>query len=423
MTRKILLKLSFLFIITISLSCSKNEDLKKLSSAEITNYLLVNEQLPVKILSNALEVPENVIIGINLGLIKLNENGEEKLDDILEGYLEDGKVDFIGDNVEKKWSNFSKSDWIERETTKISMIKLNEIKENEFKNNKIIQNKLNLFIPYYIEKQTDELSSNQFSFFSRGFWKNMGQIAWMHVKSISEKISRRDLNYLKPDFKDELQLKWQTNFNLYFSPKKAKLEMDKILSNYQNLINIKYKYFSTLTKKEFNQNPGISLNFKKLNKSVVIDVKPIIAQFNLIMLDNFGQLFIELLTGLLIATILNFFLRRITKDEDEKRSHIISTFFKTGLSPFHFLISSTAFLGNIVTSNQAREKYKSASSIINKIIGFLLIVFSFWYISRKQNKIETEINGDFKTNFSSHFDKTSFQVLENLNLNTELLFI
>lgn len=423
MTRKILFRLSLLFTMFIFISCSKNEEQKKVSSAEMTTYLLVNEQVPVKILSNALEVPEDIIIEVNLGLIRLNENGEEKFNAILEEYLKDGKDDFIKDNDEKKWDNFSKSDWIKGGATKISMVKLSEIKKLEFKNNEIIQNKLNLFIPNYIEKQTDELSKNEFSFFSKGFWNNMGQIAWMHVKSFPEKISHRDINYLKPDFKEELQLKWQNKFNLYFSPEKVKLEMDKILSNYQNLVATKYKYLSNLTKKEFNRNPNISLNLKKLNKSTFIDVKPIVAQFNLIMLDNFGQLFIELLTGLLIATILNFFLRRISKDEDEKRNHIVLTFFKTSLSPFQVLLSGTALLGNIVTSNQAREKYKSTSSIINKIIGFLLILFSFWYISRKQSDIEKEINGDFKSNFSSLFDKTSFQVLDNLNLNSELFFI
>lgn len=423
MTRKILTTLSFLFIFIISISCSKNEHVKKLSPREITNILLVNEQLPIKTLSNALEFPENVIIGVNLGLIKLNQDGEEKLNHILEEYFQDGKDDFIEDNSNNKWSEFIKSDWIESETTKISISKLNEIKEYEFKNNEVIQNKLNLFIPSYIEKQTEELSRNQFSFFSRGFWKNMGQISWMHVKSISEKISKRDINYLKPNFKKELQLEWQTKFKLYFSPKKAKLEMNKILSNYQNLIAIKYKYFSNLSKKEFEQNSIMSLNFQKLNNSTLIDIKPIIAQFNLIMLDNFGQLFIELFTGLLIATIVNFFLRRITKDEDEKRNNILLTFFSTGLSPFQALIGGTAFLSYIVTGNQARERYRSTGSTINLIIGVLLIAFSFWYISKKQNKIEKQINSDFKTNFTSNFDRTSFEVLDSLNLNSELFFI
>lgn len=423
MTRKILFKLSILFILAISASCSKNEDMKKLSAAEITNYLLVNEQVPIKILSNALEVPENIIIGINLNLIKLNENGEEKLNDILENYSKDGRDEFIEDNYEKKLSNFVKNEWIENESRIISISKLNEIKEHEFRNNEVIQNKLDLFIPSYIEKQTEELSGNQFSFLSIGFWKNMGQISLMHLKSISEKISRRDIKYLKSDFTKELQLEWQNKFKLYFSPKKAKLEMDKILSNYQNLVALKYKYISNFNRKEAGQNSAISLTFKKLNNSPFINVSPIITQFNLIMLDNFGELFFELLTGLLIGTILNFILRRITKEEDEKRNHIIITFFKTGVSPLQALVGGVAFLGNIVTSNQARERYRSIDSTLNIIIGFLLIAFSYWYISSKQNKIEKEINSDFKTNFSLYFDKSSFQILDNLNLNTELFFI
>ena len=402
-------------------SCSSKEE-KNYSPQEITNNLLVDEQLPIKTLSNALEWPEEIILGVDIGLIELNEEGKERLKDVFEDYTDDGKDDFIKDNNEKEWSDFVKGDWIKSETTKISVSKLNEIKKTEFKNNAIIQNKLNHFIPSYIERQTKELSSYQFSFFSIEFWKNLGQISWMHIKSTSSKISKRDIYYLEPNFIKDLQLVWQNKFNFYFSPNTAKVEMEKVLSNYQNLILIKHKYFSILSKKKIEQNSIPNLKFQKTISNSVIDIKPIISQFNLTMIDNFGLLFIELITALLIATIVNFILRRITKSENENRTHILVTFFSTGFSPLQALIGSAAFIGNIVVSNQASAKSKSTGAIINIIIGVLLMVFSYIYISKTQNKIEEEINNNFKTNFSSYFNKSSFQLLDDLNLNTELFF-
>jgi hypothetical protein len=423
MTKKIHSNLLLLLVIIISFSCSKDEDIKKLSPSEITNILLVSEQLPLQNLSNAIEWPEDVILGVDLGLIELNENGIDKLTDIYEDYSEDGKDDFIKDSNEKKGSEFIKSDWIKSESKNITNSKLNDIKEREFNNNEIIQNKLDNYIPFYINKQTEEISRYQFSFFSKGFWGNLGQISWMHIKSVTNKIAKRDIHYLNPNFINDLQLEWQNKFNIYFSPNTAKLELQKVLSNYQNLMQIKYNYLSKLNNKKLEQNSIPSLNFKNLNNNSVIDIKPIVSQFNLIMLDNLGQLFFELIAALLIATIVNFFLRRITRDEDEKRNHIVVTFFKTGFSPFKFLIGGAAYIGNVIISNQARDKYRSTGSNINMIIGVLLLAFSFWYVSKKQNTIEDQINDNFKTNFSSYFDRDSIQVVDNLNLNSELFFL
>ena len=142
MKKKIFCKLSFLPVLIILISCSKNEDIKRMSSDEITNFILVNEQLPIKTLSNALEWPEEVIIGVDLGLIKLNENGEERLNDIFEDYSENGKDNFIKDNNKKEWSAFIEADWINSVAKKISKSKLDSIKKLEFKNNAIIQDKL-----------------------------------------------------------------------------------------------------------------------------------------------------------------------------------------------------------------------------------------------------------------------------------------
>lgn len=423
MRKKISYRLSFLLVIIISVSCSKNEEIKRMSTDEITNFLLVNEQLPIKTLSNALEWPEEIITGVDLGLIKLNEDGEERLNDIFEDYSANGKNDFIKNNSKKEWSGFIKANWIKSVTTEISKSKLNDIKKREFKNNSIIQNKLNNFIPNYIEKQTKELSRYQFSFFSIRFWKNLSQISWMHIKSTFSKISKRDISYLKPNYIKQLQLEWQNKFNLYFSPNTTKIEMEKLLSNYQNLIVINHKYLSKLSKIKCEQNSIYSLKIQNLKNNSVIDVNPIVTQFNLTMIDNFGLLFIELFIGLVIATIINFFIQKITKEQNEKSNNIIKTFFSTGTSPFKVLIGGAAYLGNMFVSNRERRKYESTQTIINRVIGVMLIVFSFWFISKKQNKIEEEINDEFKTNFSSYFDKTSIQVLDNLNFNSELFFI
>lgn len=98
------------------------------------------------------------------------------------------------------------------------------------------------------------------------------------------------------------------------------------------------------------------------------------------------------------------------------------TFFHTGTSPLKVIFGSALFLGKIISSNTEREKVQSVGSITNTIIGIILLAFSFWYVSKKQHKIEKEINNNFKTDFTSSFDKTSIQVLDDLNLNTELFF-
>jgi hypothetical protein len=421
MSKKILFNLLLLALI-ISFSCSKNEDIKKLSSTEITNFLLVNEQLPIKTLSNALQWPEDIILGVDLGLIKLNEDGEEKLNEILEDYSEDGKDYFIKDNNEKEWSEFVKGNWIKSEAKKISISKLNEIKVREFKNNAIIQNKLNSFIPSYIERQTEELSRYQFNFFSKGFWKNLGQISWMHIRSTSGKISNRDVNYLKSNYVNELEVEWQSKFYLYFSAETAKTERGNILSIYQNLNIIKYKYLSKLNNKKFEPNSFIPNSHNNITHKSKINIRPIINQFNLTMIDNFGQLFIDLFIGLLISTLVNYVIMRITNEGDIISRNIVVTFFNTGISPFKFVIGTAAYLGNIIVTNNMTARIQSIKSILNKIIGLILIVLSYWLISKKQNEIEKEINNNFKTDFTSSFDKTSIQVLDDLNLNTELFF-
>lgn len=410
------------FIFLILTSCSNNEE-KNYTQQEITNNLLVNKQLPISILSNALEWPEEIILGVDLGLIELNEDGKDRLKNILEEYSDDGNDDFIKDNSKKNWSDFVKNNWIKSETTKISILKLNEIKELEFKNNEIIQNKLNHFIPFYIERQTEELSRYQFSFFSKGFWKNLAQISWMHIRSVSGKISNKDVNYLKSNYIKELQLEWQSKFNLYFSPKTAKTEMGNIVSIYQNLNIIKYKYLSKLSNTKFKLNSFTPYNQYKINNNSKIDIQPIVKQFNLTIIDNFGFLFIELLIGLLISTLVNFGINRIIKQEDEIRQNIIMTFFKTGVSPFKVVLGSTAYLGNIFFSYKKKNKIQSLGSTINTVIGVILLVFSFWFISKKQNKLENEIDANFESNFTSYFDNSSINVLDDLNLNTELFFI
>lgn len=418
---KFLFRFHLLLLSITFLSCSRKEE-KKYSSQEITNILLVNEQLPIKNLSNALKWPNEIILGVNLGLIQLNEEGEEKLKEVFENYFEDGIDDFIKENNQKKRSDFVKGDWIKSETKKISNSKLNEIKKHEFSNNVIIQNKLNSYIPYYIERQTEELSNYQFSFLSKGFWKNLVQISWMHIKSTPGKISNIDINYLKSNYIKQLEVEWQSKFNLYFSPKTAKIEMAKILSNYQNLNINKYKYLSKLSNTNFELNSFVPHNLDYTNKNSKINITPIINQFNLTIIDNLGQLFIDLFICLLISTFVNFAIRRISKNEENTRQNILVTFFNTGTSPFRVILGSAAYLGNIFVSNKKKAKIRSAGSTINIIIGLILLALSIWFVSKKQNEIEKEINNNFKTDFISSFDKSSIQILDDLNLNTQLFF-
>ena len=421
MSKSLSVFLSAILFVFIS-SCSSNEE-KNNSPDEITNFLLVSEQLPIKTLSNALEWPEEIILGIELDLIELNEEGKERLDDIFEEYSDEVKDDFINDYKEKKWKKFVKSDWIKSETTKISKTKINLIKEHEFKNNQIIQNKLNNCIPYYIKKQTEDLSSYELSFFSKNFWMNLGQISWMHVRSTYGKISNKDVSYLKPNYKQELQIKWQRKFKEYFSTKSATTEIGNILYNYQKFNTVKYNFLTKLINKRLELNSFINDERYIIKNNLEIDIKPIISHFNLTMIDNFGLLFTELLIGLLILTFVNFLIRRISKKEYETRQNILVTFFNTGVSPFKVVLGSTAFLGNVFFSNKKKSRIQSRGSTINSIIGLILLIFSICFISKEQIKLENEINANFESNFSSYFDYPSINVLDDLNLNTELFFI
>jgi hypothetical protein len=430
MTKKILSRLCFLLVLIISVSCSKKEEIKKLSSTEITNFLLVNEQLPVKTLSNALEWPEDIILGVDLGLIELNEDGAERLNDIFEDYSEDGKDEFIKDYHEKKWSEFVKNDWIKSETTKISILKLNEIKKHEFKNNAIIQNKLNDFVPSYIKRQTEELSSYQLSFFSKGFWINLGQISWMQIKSTFwGKFTNRNLYYMDPKYKIEFQQKWEEIYKSYFNVKDVENEINNIAKNYQFLIHIKQHYLVNLKSKRQIKSDVVHLPQLKLPTTKNIDIKPIISKFNLTIVDDFGFIFLDILFGILIATIVNYFFRKILLDQVSmyrEREHAITTFVKTGFSPLKAIIGTGLFVGNLLMSIDSIEKTearsKSISSKINSVIGFILLIVSLYFFSSKKTYIENEISQNIKIIFSSSIDNTSIMILDDLNLNTELFY-
>lgn len=410
--------LIFLVFIT---SCSSKEE-TNYSPQEIVNHLLVNELLPIEIISNASEWPENVILGINFGLMELNEDGEDRIKDIFHEYMDGEKVDFIEEYSVKESIEFNKKNWIKSEVTYITRIKLNEIKLQEFKNNEIIQNKLNDYIPVYIKAQTEELTRYQFSFFSFGFWKSLRQIAWMHVKSIWGKIYNFDINFIKLNLINDLQDDWQKKFSIYFSPDPAKVELEKMMYNYKNLLSLKEKYFAKLSKQEIDLNSIVPVNFQNSSNNPVIDVKPIINQLNLTIIDNFGLLFLELLIGLFVATFVNHLLKVIATDNDEQKAYILSTLAVTGISPATAIISIGASIVNSMKINARMDDAKTAGSIINTIIGVILIIFSFWFISKKQNVIENEINDNFETNFLLYFNETSIQVLDELNFNTELFF-
>ncbi|RKS93849.1 hypothetical protein BC952_1699 [Flavobacterium limicola] len=431
MTKKILPSLSLLVLLITSFSCSKNEKKKETAPSETTSFLLVNEQLPIKTLSNALEWPEEVILGVDLGLIKLNEDGEERLKDIFEDYSQDGKDDFIKDNNQKKRSDFVKGDWIKSETKKISNLKLNDIKKHEFNNNEIIQNKLKSYIPYYIERQTEELSSYQFSFFSKGFWKNLGQISWIHTKSTFwGKFSNWDISYIKPVYKKDLQQKWEGIYNSYFSIKKAENEIKNIAKNYQALLVLKHDYIAKLEKIKTDRSQDISLNQFKFKPKNNINIEPIISQFNLTLVDNFGLWFFEILLGLFtFALVRHILIKLFYADELRAHEERVVFFFDlihTAKSPITAGLSIVGALGSyLFYEKRDNEIYDESGNIAKNLktfLGVVLLAVSIWYFPKKQIKLENEINTNLEANFSSHFDKTSIMILDDLNLNTELFF-
>ncbi len=431
MSKKILFSLLSLALL-ISYSCSKNSESKELSAIEITNFLLVNEQVPIKTLSNALEWPADVILSVDLGLMELNEDGEERLKDFFSNYSEDGREAFIQNNSKKEWNEFVKGDWIKSETKKISESQLTKLKIREFKNNEIIQNKLNSYIPFYIKKQTEELSHYQFSFFSKGFWKNLGQISWIHTKSTFwGKFSNWDISYIKPVYKKDLQQKWEGIFNSYFSIKNAEKEIKNIAKNYQALLVLKHEQITKLKKLKSDNPQSVFLNQFKFRQENNIRIEPIISQFNLTLLDNFGLWFFEIFLGLFsFALVRHVLIKLFYADElraHEKRVVFFYDLLHTAKSPIIAGFSVVGALGSyLFYEKRDNEIYDEAGSIAKNLktfLGVVLLAVSIWYFPKKQLKLENEINTNLETNFSSYFDKTSFMIADDLNLNTELFFL
>ncbi len=430
MSKKILFSL-LLLVLIVSFSCSKNEDTKKLSTTEITSFLLVNEQLPIKTLSNALEWPEEVILGLDLGLIKLNEDGEERLKDIFEDYLEDGKDNFIKDNNEKDWNEFVKGDWIKSETTKIYRSKLNEIKKHEFTNNEIIQNKLNNYVSYYVERQTEELSSDQFSFFSKGFWKNIGQISLMQIKSIFwGKISNWNLQHIDAEYKIELQKKWTGIYKSYFKINHIENDINDITLKYHNFVTLKHNYLAKISKIKNNNNKFVFFKPFIIKQKENIKIDPIINSFNLELISNLGTWILEILLGIIIFGFIKYLFINIIYSEEIKSYNETNNLFlnilTTPTSPLVGGLSILGLLGNELfnggTIKKINNQRKSITKNLKTFFGIILFAFSIWYFPKKQIIFESIIRTNLENNFKTQFNKDSFAIIDNLNLTTELFF-
>ncbi|WP_286971912.1 hypothetical protein [Flavobacterium sp. UBA4854] len=248
MTRKILYKLLLFFFLAFSVSCSKDKSFKNLSSKEITNYLLVNEQLPIKTLSNALDFPENIIIAINLGLIEINEEGEQKLRDIFQKFMDEGKNDFIKKYNKKKQSEFIKNDWVKKEIKSISKSKLNEIKEQDFKNNEIISSKIEGLKKSFVKDKTDDFLDNELSLLSKNYYVNMYKIFSIHILSVPQKIKNLSVSYLNQDGVDSFNNEWDNILSSYINDN----ELNKINQNYFNFIEFQKLKYKFLTGKNIN---------------------------------------------------------------------------------------------------------------------------------------------------------------------------
>ena len=420
MTKKILSRLSFLLVLIISVSCSKNEDIKKLSSTETTNFLLVNEQLPIKTLSNALEWPEDVILGVDLGLIDLNEDGKERLKDIFEDYSEDGKDDFINDNNKKEWSEFVKDDWIKSETKKISNSKLNGIRDREFKNNNIVQNNINSSFSKYFDRQFDSLIDTEFGLFSSRFWKNLGQLSFMHFKSIPDKFSNLSISYLDSTFKKELQNKWLLIIKSSFKSNELKEQPNITLKKYNSLTNLKHAYISKLYKtKNFEKNSSfldVTINTKQKG----LDVNLIISKLNLELIENFGQVFFDLLILLILGSIFNYLLIGL-------KGNLLVTLKDTILSPANFVafsLKSTvlSFLGNYSEYDKQKKQLEKRKKYANRFIGFLFLVFCFIYFPKKHTQIDNSIKANIIIPFEKQENIESINIIDDLNTNTEIFY-
>lgn len=375
MTKKILSRLSFLLVLIISVSCSKNEEIKKLSSTEITNFLLVNEQLPIKTLSNALEWPEDVILGVDLGLIELNADGKERLKDIFEDYSEDGKDDFIKDNNDKEWSEFAKGDWIKSETTKISKSKLNEIRDQEFKNNEVISNKIEHLKLSFVKVKTDEILDKELSLLSFNYYANMFKVFSLHVQCIPQKIKNLSISYLDEEGRNSFNKEWNNTLNSYINHK----ETDKINKNYIKFIEfqkIKYKFISG-KKTNLYVSP---LEIKLISKNTKDDA----------IVNYFSSNLLDYLIDFLLLPIVILFIPVI--------AIIYSIFFN---------------ISNFINIVAAAINFAKIASLITTV----LFVFLFMYVSYQiTNDIKSKINSSYKVATNNQ------NILEDLNLNTELFF-
>ncbi|MFH7002099.1 hypothetical protein [Flavobacterium bizetiae] len=376
MTRKILFKLLFLFFLAFFVSCSKDESFKNLSSKEITNYLLVNEQLPIKILSNALNVPENIIIAINLGLIEINEEGEQKLRDIFQKFMDEGKNDFMKKYNEKNQSEFIRNDWIKKEIKSISKSKLNEIKEIDFKNNKIISIKIEALKKSFVKDKTDDFLDNELSLLSKNYYVNMYKIFSIHILSVPQKIKNLSVSYLNQDGVDSFNNEWDNILSSYINDN----ELNKINQNYFNFIGFQKAKYKFLTGKNINLDihpVETKLLYKKTNDNAIV------TYFSSDLLDY-------LIDFLILPTIILFI-------------------------PVIVIIYSLFFnISNFISNVAGAINFSKVASPVSSI----LFVFFFMYVSYKiTNDIKNKINSTYEVNTN---DET---ILEELNLNTELFYI
>jgi hypothetical protein len=419
MSKKILFNLLLLALI-ISFSCSKNEEIKKLSSTEITNFLLVNEQLPIKTLSNALEWPESIIIGTDLGLVKLNSDGIEKLNDIYNEYKNEDNEDFIDDYQNNKWENFDQKKWVEKIDTKISKTQLLKIKDQELKNNSIAQNNINSSVTKYLDKQFNSLIDTEFGFLSIGFWKNLGQLSLMHFKSIPDKFSNLSVSYLDPKFKNELHNKWFLIIKRSFKTNDLKEQPKITLMKYNSLINLKHTYISKLYKiKNFEGNDSFFDDTIKV-KQMESDINLIISKLNLELTDNFGLMFFELLITLIIAFTFNYLLRGL-------KGNLITTLIQTIFSPVNFVAFSLkntilGLLGNYSEYDKKKKQLEKRKKYANRFVGFLFIPFSFIYFPIKHTQIENKIKTNIIIPFEKQENVESISIIDNLNTATEIFY-
>ena len=265
----------------------------------------------------------------------------------------------------------SKSNIESVKEAKITVEELTNQTASLIKINKIEHLKLS-----FVKVKTDEILDKELSLLSFNYYVNMLKVFSIHIQCIPQKIKNFSISYLDEEEKKYFNKEWNNTLNSYINQEETHI----INKNYIEFIEfqkIKYKFISG-KKTNLYVRP---LEIKLISKTTKDDA--IINYFSSDLLDY-------LIDFLLLSTVILFI---------PVIAIIYSIFFN--ISNFINIVAGAINFSKIALP-----------------ICSVLFVFLFMYISRQiTNDIKSKINSSYKVTTNNQ------NILEDLNLNTELFFI